>query len=93
MLTQFIFKHTGSSGPWCSPSLFAPHELGYPMYQFVDYGFPVPFVDILTNNCFEAHPITYEWLPVGLGIDGLLLVLLAYPVWLGFLRKESSDKK
>jgi hypothetical protein len=90
ILAQFIFKHPGSSGPWCFPSLNAPRELGHPMYQFVDYGFPIPILDVLTNDCSEAHPTTYEWLPIGLGVDGLLLVLLAYPLWARFLKKKSK---
>jgi hypothetical protein len=89
-LTQFIFRHSGSSGPWCSPSLFAPHELGRPMYRFTNYGFPIPFLDVLANDCSEAHPVTYEWSLVGLGVDGLLLALLAYPLWARFLKKKSK---
>jgi hypothetical protein len=91
ILAQFIFRHTGSSGPWCSPSLFALHELGYPMYQFVNYGFPIPALDILTNNCSGVHPTTYEWSPIGLGVDGLLLAMLTYPLWARFLKKRSTD--
>jgi len=90
ILAQFVSVNAGSSGPWCSPSLLAPHELGHPMYQFVDYGFPIPVMDVLTNDCFEAHSTTYEWLPIGLGVDGLLLALLAYPLWVRFLKKKSK---
>ena len=88
ILAQFIFKMTSSGGGWCSPYLGAPRELGHPMYQFVDYGFPIPVLDVLANDCSQAHSTTYEWSPIGLGVDSLLLVLLAYPIWSGFLRKK-----
>ena len=91
ILAQFVSVNAGSSGPWCSPSLLAPREMGHPMYQFVDYGFPIPVLDVLTNNCSEVHSTTYEWLPIGLGVDGLLLVLLAYPLWARLLRKRKTE--
>jgi hypothetical protein len=89
ILAQFIFKMTSSGGGWCSPYLGAPVELGHPAYQFADYGFPLPFVTAVKADCFTAQSTTYEWSPIGLGIDGLLLALLAYPVWSGFVRKKS----
>ena len=91
ILAQFVSVNAGSSGPWCYPSLLAPRELGHPMYQFVDYGFPIPVLDVLTNNCSEVHSTTYEWLPIGLGVDVLLLVLLAYPLWARLLRKRKTE--
>ena len=90
ILAQFVSVNAGSSGPWCSPSLLAPRELGHPMYQFIDYGFPIPVLDVLTNDCSEAHPVTYEWSLVGLCADGLLLALLTYPLWARFLKKKSK---
>jgi hypothetical protein len=88
ILVQFIFKMTSSGGAWCSPYLGAPVELGHPAYQFVDYGFPLPFVTAVKADCFIAQSTTYEWSPIGLGVDGLLLALLTYPIWSGFLRKK-----
>ena len=64
ILAQFVFRHSGSMGPWCSPALDAPRELGYPMYQFVDYGFPIPTFESLTNDCSEPNLITFDWLPL-----------------------------
>ena len=58
------------------------------MYHFINYGFPIPVLDVLTNDCSEAHPVTYEWLLVGLGVDSLLLALLAYLLWARLLKKK-----
>ena len=91
ILAQFIFRQTGYTGPWCNPALGTTNELGHPMYQFVDYGFPSPALDILTNICAEPPSTSYEWLPIGIGIDGVLLVLFAYPLWARFLKKKSTN--
>ncbi len=91
ILAQFVFKHTGFMGPWCSPTLTAPHELGHPFYEYADYGFPIPAMEVLTNICAEPSSITYNWLPIGLGVDSLLLVLLLYPIWSPFLKKEPTN--
>lgn len=88
ILSQFISRTTFSGGAWCAPYLGAPVELGHPAYQFVDYGFPLPFVTVVKENCFTAQSTKYEWSP-GLGVDILLLLLLAYPIWSGFMRKKS----
>jgi len=88
ILTQFISRTPSSGGAWCAPYLGAPVELGHPAYQFADYGFPLPFVTVVKEDCFTAQSTTYEWSP-GLGVDILLLVLLAYPIWSGFLKKKS----
>jgi hypothetical protein len=85
-----LFKTISFSGAWCSPYLGAPVELGHPAYQFVDYGFPLPFVTAVKADCFSAQSTTFEWSPIGLGVDGLLLALLAYPLWSGFLRKKPT---
>jgi hypothetical protein len=91
ILAQVIFIGTSSAGAWCSPYLGAPVELGHPLYQYVYYGFPSPFVTVVRESCFEAQSTTYEWSPIGLGVDGLLLVLLAYPIWSRLLRKRATE--
>jgi hypothetical protein len=93
ILAQFTFRMTAFNGGWCAPYLGAPVELGHPAYQFVYYGFPLPFVTAFKADCFTAQSTTFEWSPIGLGVDGLLLVLLAYPIWSGFLRKKSTNKE
>jgi len=93
MLAQIVFAKFSIYGAWCAPYLGAPQELGHSAYQFVDYGFPLPFVEVVRENCFEAQSTAYEWLPIGLGVDGLLLVLLAYPIWSGFLKKKSTNQE
>jgi hypothetical protein len=92
LLMQFVIRMRGS-GAWCAPSLDAPHELGHPAYQFSDYGFPFPFLEIVEQDCFSAQATTYNWSPLALGIDGLLLVLLTLPVWSGLLRNYQRNKK
>lgn len=32
-------------------------------------------------DCYEAKSTAYECSPVGVGVDGLLLVMIAYPLW------------
>ena len=91
ILAHFIFEMTYSTGAWCFPYLGAPVELGRPLYQYVYYGFPSSFVTVVRESCFEAQSTTYEWSPIGLGVDGLLLVLLAYPVWSRLLRKRATE--
>jgi hypothetical protein len=90
ILAQFVFSTTSSGGGWCSPYLGAPVGLGHSLYQYIYYGFPISFVTSARENCFTAQSTTLEWSPVGLGVDGLLLVLIAYPIWSGFLKKKSN---
>jgi hypothetical protein len=92
VLAQFTFGHGGTRGPWCSPVLGAAKELGHPTYQYVEYGFPFPIVDLLTNDCAEGHPLTYEWLPFGVGVNGFLLMLIASPIWRGFVKRKINSK-
>ena len=91
ILAQLVFRTTASGGAWCSPYLGAPVELGHPLYQYVYYGFPSPFVTVVREDCFVAQSTTYEWSPIGLGVDGLLLVLLACPIWSRLLRKRATE--
>ena len=84
-----LFKTTSFNGAWCSPYLGAPVELGHPAYQLTSYGFPFPFVTAARQDCFTAQSITYEWSPIGVGVDSVILLLLAYPFWARFLRKKS----
>ncbi len=88
---QFIFRTFGSGGAWCSPYLGAPVELGHPLYQFVNYGFPIPFLTIDTETCSEAGSTTYEWSPIGLGVEVLLLAMIAYPIWSRALNKVEQE--
>ena len=84
-----LFKTTSFNGAWCSPYLGAPIELGHPAYQFTSYGFPFPFVAVARQDCFTTQATTYEWSPLGVGVDSVILLLLAYPFWVRFLRKKS----
>jgi hypothetical protein len=88
ILLQLLFVTVSSGGAWCSPYLGAPVELGHSAYQFSHYGVPFPFVTVVHENCFEAQSTTYEWSPIGLGIDLALLLLFAAPLWSRLLRKK-----
>ena len=90
ILAQLLITTGGNGGPWCSPSLTAPHAEGHLFYQFTGYGFPLPFVTIVKEDCFQAQSTAYEWSPVGLAVDGLLLILVTAPLWAGFLRKNTK---
>jgi len=92
-LTQIAFAKTGFAGAWCTPYLGAPQELGSPAYSFVDYGFPLPAMEVIRENCLAARGLTYTWLPVGLGVDSLLLALLAYPLWRRLLKINAMKKE
>jgi hypothetical protein len=92
ILAQFAIITVSSTGAWCSPYLGAPTEKGHPVYQFNGYGFPLVFVTIVKEDCFQAQSTSYEWSPIGLGMDGLLLILISTPLWAGFLRKKPIDK-
>ncbi len=91
ILAQWLFTTVGNGGGWCSPALTAPHKEGHPFYQFTSYGFPLAFLTIVREDCFQAQDTIYEWLPLGLAADGLLLLLVAAPLWLGFLKKKPSQ--
>jgi hypothetical protein len=88
ILAQLVITSVGNGGPWCSPSLTAPHDDGHPFYQFTGYGFPFPFVTVAREDCFQAQSTNYEWSPISLGVDGLLLILVAAPLWAGLLRRK-----
>ena len=90
ILAQFVITTTGNMGPWCFPSLEAPQQQGHPRYQFVDYGFPLSLFEVLQDNCFEPGKITYDWVPLGVGVDGFLLILVAAPLWRVFLKKKPA---
>ena len=79
ILAQVSFREIRSGGGWCSPYLDAPLELGHPARQFVSYGFPIPFVTVIKDNCFSAQSTTYEWFFPGIVIDGFLLLGM---IWL-----------
>jgi hypothetical protein len=81
VLAQFAFLRVSSGGAWCSPYLGAPQELGHPAYQFSGYGFPVELLSIVKDECFTEKSTTYEWNPIGLIVNGMILVLLAFPFW------------
>ena len=89
ILAQFIFMTTGSAGPWCFPYLDAPPELGSPTQKSTNYGFPLPIFSVIQTNCIEPQSTSYEWSSIGFGVDGLLLILLAYPIWQSFLKKKA----
>jgi hypothetical protein len=93
ILAQFVFQTIGSAGAWCSPSLDAPRELGHSSYEYFAYGFPLPFLDVVMEGCFEGRSTTYKWSPIGLVVDGFVLALIAYPAWSYFLRKRSTDQE
>jgi hypothetical protein len=91
LLAQFLFQRTASAGGWCSPYLGAPASEGHPAFQTVSTGFPLPVVSVTVDMCSEAGGTTTEWNPVGLGVDGLLLGLITFPLWQGWLRKKASN--
>jgi hypothetical protein len=88
---QFAFKSPINGGV-CSPYLGAPKELMHPAFQFTNYGFPIPFVTVVKNICLETNSQSYEWLPIGLGVDSLLLALIAYPIWSPPLKRKKQQK-
>ena len=90
ILAQFAIITVSASGAWCSPYLGAPTEKGHPVYQFNGYGFPLVFVTIVREDCFQAQSTSYKWSPIGLGVDGLLLILISTPIWLGFLKRKPA---
>ena len=91
---QYIFGSNVYGGAWCKPSLFAPHEEGHYAYRFLNYGFPLPFLTVVQEDCFEAKSTTYEWDPLGVGVDGFILILLAYPLWRDVvIKKEQAQIK
>ena len=81
---QFVFSRTINGG-LCAPYLDAPAELRHPALQLTDYGFPFPFVTAAIDMCFDG-PTIYNWSPLGVGIDILVLALIAYPFWRHFLK-------
>jgi len=93
ILAQFVFVTTTSQGPWCFPYLDAPAELGSPTFRSTHYGFPLPIFTIAQNGCIEAETTTYKWSPIGIGVNGLLLILLAHPIWQSFLKKKHSQEQ
>ena len=87
---QYIFGSNSYGGAWCKPSLFAPAEDGHYTYRFLNYGFPLPFLTIVKEDCFEAQSTAYEWSPLGVGVDGLILTLLAFPLWRDMVAKNTN---
>ncbi len=87
LAAQFVLKSTIDGGV-CAPYLGAPVELQQPAYQFTNYGFPIPFITVSKGLCSEAGAVTVQWAPIGLGVDGLLLVLIAYPIWLPVVKRK-----
>ncbi|MBE0669895.1 MAG: hypothetical protein IH588_04840 [Anaerolineales bacterium] len=85
---QFYLKTTSEGGAWCSPYLGAPTELGHSAYQFVGYGFPMQSVTVVNEICSEESSTTYEWSPIGLGVDILILAAISCPVWLSIYKKK-----
>ncbi len=91
LLMQFAYLRMNFSGGWCSPYFGAPKELGHPAFQFSNYGFPVTFMTFTRDECFTAQSTTYEWNPIGLLVDGILLVLLAFPFWRTVFKKNLKE--
>ena len=88
ILAQLLITTTWNGGPWCSPSLTAPHTEGHLYYQYTGYGFPLVFVTVVKEDCFQAQSTSYEWSLIGLAVDGLLLLLISAPLWLDLLKKK-----
>ena len=93
VLIQFvpITDEANGEGGWCSPYLGAPAGLGHSAFDMRLHGFPYPFVTVVTEKCFEARETRYEWSPIGIGVEGLLLALLTYPLWAGRLKKKEEQ--
>lgn len=90
---QFVFRVFTAGGGWCTPYLGAPKELGHPAFQFTNYGFPLPFVTVVKDACAEKGATSFEWSPIGVGLELFLLILIAYPIWsppLKRMRQNSS---
>jgi hypothetical protein len=85
---EFYLKTTSEGGAWCSPYLGAPTELGHSAYQFVNYGVPMQFLTIVTEICSEEISTTYEWSPIGLGMDIFILATISNPVWSTIYKKK-----
>lgn len=94
IVAQHIFGSNLYGGAWCKPSLFAPHENGHYAYRLLNYGFPLPFLTVVKEDCFEAKSTAYEWHPLGVGVDGFILMMLAFPLWRDMfsIKKERSRK-
>ncbi|MBK9210864.1 MAG: hypothetical protein IPL71_22310 [Anaerolineales bacterium] len=93
VLIQFvpITDEANGEGGWCSPYLGAPVGLGHSAFDMRLHGFPYPFVTVITEKCFEARETRYEWSPIGIGVESLLLALLTYPLWAGRLKKQKEQ--
>jgi len=93
ILAQFIFVKTIFDGAACTPYLDAPAELVHWAYQTFYYGFPLLAVTVVQHYCVDTPFITYEWSPIGLTVDSLLLILLTYPLWMRWLKKRSAVQR
>jgi hypothetical protein len=86
-----LFTTTSHYGGICLPFLGAPPEQGHPVFQYTSYGFPIPILTVARKDCFEVQDTTYEWSPIGLGVDSVILILLGYPFWARFRKKQMDE--
>jgi hypothetical protein len=91
ILAQIIFVRTSSGGDWCSPYLGAPQSKGHSSYQAVDYGFPIRIMTVVNESCFTSATTTYKWNMPGMAVDVLLLIIIAYPLWSGFVKPTDQE--
>ena len=90
VLMQFFMTRSYHGGI-CLPFLGAPTEQGHPVFQFTDYGFPIPILTAARKDCFEVQDTTYEWSPIGVGVNSAILILLGYPFWARFRKKQVDE--
>lgn len=89
VLSQFLFRYESMGGVECLKSLTNPNA-GRQISGFsTSYSFPLPLLTARTDGCFEEQTTHYDFEPVGLLVNTLLIgVLGTAPYWFQAIRKR-----
>jgi hypothetical protein len=91
LLSQVLLVSEGWVGPLCVKTLTGPSEGDHPQYSWKKYGFPLSFLTISSEGCFEERLTRTEIDALSLAIDCAIIFLMLVGVIYQWRSPSRSD--
>jgi hypothetical protein len=92
-ILQLLFQESGWAGGACVRSLTEPDEEAQASYEWTGIGFPLQYVSITEDGCFENRTTTVEWHFLELLIDVLVFASIGFILYKTTLRYQRVNQK
>jgi hypothetical protein len=89
---QLLLQENGSAGGACVRSLTEPEQEAQAFSEWTGIGYPLQYLSITEEGCFENRTTLFEWRPGAILVDVLIFVcvgLIVYSVTMWYLRQKN----